>query len=214
MKTLLFCDFDGTITVEESLRNILLEFIPDTARRLMHALDNREITIREGLIELIEAIPSDQQDNIIAFALKEPIRPGFEALLDYLAERDIPFIVLSSGLRFTIEQQLAPWKDRIHAIHALDVDRSGPQMSLILDNDHPREAMPKAWVMQRYQADWRIAIGDGLSDLEMITAADQVFARDVLLRHMTRAGLAASPFEDFYDVISILKGPSVESEHK
>ncbi len=199
-KSLVFCDFDGTITVEESLRNLLIHFIPDTAHRLMNELDQQRMSIREGVEQLIHALPSHLYDDIIDFALKEPIRPGFAELLDDLSARNIPFIVLSSGLRFTIEQQLTPWKDKITHIHALDVDTSSDYMRLIQGYNHPTEAMPKAWVMKTYPTDQRIAIGDGLSDMEMIKVADIVFARDVLLEHMNQEGLAVTPYDDFFQI--------------
>ena len=203
---MVFCDFDGTITVNETLRAVLEHFIPDKARQVLAQLDAGTMTLRQGVIELIESLPSALEDDIIAFTASQPIRAGFGELLDFLHRGGIPFVVVSSGLGFYIERMLAPWRDRIHAVHALEVDTCGPHMRLHLDHNHPREAMPKEWVLRRYAADERIAIGDSLSDFEMVKAADRVFARDRLLERLRDTGAAVIPYNDFFDVIQALQG--------
>lgn len=198
---MVFCDFDGTITVNETLRKVLHAFVPEAAERVLPQLDAGTLSLRDGVIELIAALRCDQRDAIIAFTQAEPLRAGFAQWVEYLARRRIPLVIVSSGLDFYIRARLQPWQPRIHAIHALDVDCSGTHMQLRLDHDHPREAMPKEWVLRRYQARTRIAVGDSLSDFEMVKAADRVFARDRLLQHLQRQQRAVTPFEDFFDII-------------
>lgn len=205
-RRMVFCDFDGTITVEETLRKVLLAFIPDTAARVLAELDAGTRTLRDGLQELVAALPSRLHDDIIAFTAEEPVRPGFGELLEYLAVQDVPFVVVSSGFRFYIEARLAPWRTHIQAIHALEPDLSGSCMRLRLTHDHPREALPKEWVLRGYPCAERIAIGDSLSDFEMVKAADRVFARDRLLRHLQERAMPATAYQDFFDVRQALAG--------
>lgn len=204
---MVFSDFDGTITVNETFRKVLYAFVPDTAAAVIPQLDAGTLTLRDGVARLVSAIPSAAREAIIEFTAAEPIRAGFDELTRYLVERNTPLVVVSSGLRFYIEARLAPWRSRIHAIHALEVDCSGPYMGLQLDHDHPREAMPKEWLLRRYDARTRIAIGDALSDFEMIKAADRVFARDRLLQHLHERRVAVTPFNDFFDIIRALQQP-------
>ncbi|HEM45948.1 MAG TPA: hypothetical protein ENO23_02780 [Alphaproteobacteria bacterium] len=140
------------------------------------------------------------------FTAREPLRPGFGEFLDWLEHCAIPFVVVSSGFRFYIEARLAPWRERIHAIHALELEQEGGYMRLRLDHDHSREAMPKEWILRGYDCDERIAIGDSLSDFEMVRAADRVFARDRLLQHLQARHMPVSPYDDFFDVMQILAG--------
>ena len=204
-RQVVFCDFDGTITVNETFRKVLQEFVPDTAARILPQLDAGTMSLREGVTTLISALPCAQQPAIIAFTAPEPVRPGFDQLVRFLAERGIPLVVVSSGLRFYIEARLAPWRHWIHAIHALEVDCNETNMQLLLGHDHPSEAMPKEWILRQYHADMRIAIGDSLSDFEMVKAADQVFARDRLLQYLQQQHRAVTPFEDFFDIIRALQ---------
>ncbi len=204
-RCMVFTDFDGTITVNETFRKVLHAFVPERAQEIMPQLDAGTMTLREGVTALVAAIPSDQRRAIIEFTAAEPLRPGFGELTGFLAERRIPLVVVSSGLGFYIEARLAPWRHRIQAVHALDVDCSGPLMALRLAHDHPREAMPKAWILRSYETDTRIAIGDALSDFEMVEAADRVFARDRLLQYLRENHRAVTPFEDFFDIIRTLQ---------
>jgi 2-hydroxy-3-keto-5-methylthiopentenyl-1-phosphate phosphatase len=199
-RQVVFSDFDGTITINETFRKVLFHVVPQAAHTIIPALDRGEMTLRQGVTDLVRAIPSAATDEIVAYIANEPIRPGFEELLDYLHDRNIPFVVVSSGLRFYVESRLRPWLDRIHAIHALEVDTSGAQMELRIEHQHPTEAMPKEWVLRTYDAAERIAIGDSLSDFEMVKAADRIFARDRLLAELQAEGTAAVPYNDFFDV--------------
>lgn len=198
--TIVFCDFDGTITVNETLSTILLRFAPEAARSALRGVSQRRMTLREALTLSVQALPSNLKGEILEYIAAEPLRAGFGEFLDFLARRKIPFVVLSSGLRFYIEAKLAPWKQHIHAIHALDTDMAGPLMQLLLPHCHPTEAMPKRWVMEGYAATRRIIVGDSYSDFEMAAAADLVFARDRLLREMQDTKRPVIPFDDFFDI--------------
>jgi 2-hydroxy-3-keto-5-methylthiopentenyl-1-phosphate phosphatase len=107
---------------------------------------------------------------------------------------------VSSGLRFYIEKILAPWRQSISALYALDVDVSGEHMCLRLTHDHPTDAMPKERVMAQFPAAIQVAIGDAGSDVLMAKAANIVFARSTLLREMQNIGKPCYGYEDFFDI--------------
>ena len=51
-----------------------------------------------------------------------------------------------------------------------------------------------------------IYVGDGYSDRCAAVAADRVFARDSLARHLDELGVPYEPFEDLRDVAALLRG--------
>lgn len=201
-RCIVFSDFDGTITVDETFRKVLYHFIPDVSARVIPALDRGALTLREGVIELVSALRSEWVDAMVRFIAREPLRPGFAEFATFLHDRHIPLVIVSSGLRFYVESRLRPWLAHIHAIHALEVDTSGTNMRLQLEHAHPSEAMPKEWVLRSYDAEQRIAIGDSLSDFEMVKAADLVFARDRLLARLQAEHRPVTPYGDFHDVLA------------
>lgn len=182
-----------------------MHFIPDVANPILAQLDNREITLRDALVSLVAAVPSDYQKRVLDFLKPEPIRDGFSELLAELNTANVPFVVISSGLRFYIEAMLAPWRDNIAHIHALDVDTSGESMQLHVPLEHPTEAMPKALVMQQYQYSKSIIIGDSGSDIEMSKQANIVFARDKLIKMLDALHIDYFTYDTFYDIIKKLR---------
>lgn len=200
MTPIVFCDFDGTITLNETLRASFLRFLPDLTAPTLAAIDAKQITLREGLVTLVNALPVSREADMIEFMREEPLRPGFQELLEYLTLVQIPFVVVSSGLTFYIDAMLAPWRHLIHAVHALEPIRAGAYMRLEILHDHPREAMPKAWVLREYQASKSFVIGDSMSDFEMAAVADVVFARDRLLTEMQTRAIGVNAYDTFFDI--------------
>lgn len=197
--TMVFCDFDGTITVNETLRAMFVELLPTQAPSILSQLDQGEITLRQALIDLTNLLPVDSPQRMCKIIAAEPLRPGFSEFVTFLREHKIPLVVLSSGLDFYILSKLQPWLPQIHHVHALRTKTDGEHLQLILDHDDPVEAMPKAEVMHHYHAHFNIAIGDSMSDFQIAQQADLVFARDKLL-HQMQGQTKVCPFDDFFDI--------------
>ena len=83
-KQFVFCDFDGTITSEESLERVFEHFSPDLYEPVKEKMMSLEITIREGVRQILETIPSSRYPEILEYVQDIPIRPGLEELLDFL----------------------------------------------------------------------------------------------------------------------------------
>lgn len=197
---ILFSDFDGTITARESLEAVLKQFVPQKYDDMMKRLKAREVTIRKGVREMVEAVPSAKYPEIIEFVKEIPIRPGFEDLLDFLDARRMPFIVLSGGLRGMVEARLGPLVKRAHRIIAADVDTSGQYLKIFSDYEFGTELVAKVEVMKEFAADQQIVIGDGITDIQMAEHAGIVFARDSLAAYLDEANVSYFAWSDFFDI--------------
>jgi 2-hydroxy-3-keto-5-methylthiopentenyl-1-phosphate phosphatase len=204
-KRIVFCDFDGTITARESLEAVLRTFTPEAYNAMMDRLRAGEVTIRDGVREMVGGIPSRRYPEILSFVKEIPIRPGFEELLDYLEARGIPFIVLSGGLRGMVEARLGPLKARIHRIIAADVDLSGESIRVVSEYESRTELVAKPAVMDRFAAEESIVIGDGITDFQMARHGRVRFARGTLARYLDQEGLDYYPWSDFHDVRAVLE---------
>ncbi|WP_198161501.1 MULTISPECIES: hypothetical protein [Cyanophyceae] len=58
-QTIVFCDFDGTITTVDTFGDALGKYAPEVAADILPGLYNRKITLREGVRKILEAIPSE-----------------------------------------------------------------------------------------------------------------------------------------------------------
>ncbi len=195
-----FCDFDGTITSQETFIGMFNIFTPDLFQKIAIEMLEGRMTLREGVRTLIESIPSSAYDDILAYTLTVDIRPGFTELLDYLDSVGVPLIIISGGFRGMIETRLGPLLRRVHAVHAIDVDTSGPLLRVLKTVEGETELMAKVTVMSGYDYGEAVAIGDGSTDNNMALASTVVFARDSLMRHLQANGTPYLEWSDFHDV--------------
>jgi 2-hydroxy-3-keto-5-methylthiopentenyl-1-phosphate phosphatase len=196
----IFCDFDGTITDEETAVAMMNQFAPDMAAKILPEIFNQTISLKEGVPLIWESIPSSRYEEMVEVSRTKKIRPGFVELLDFLETRNIPLVVVSGGLRFMLETILGDLLDRVEAIYALDVDPSGEYLRLSSEFIGEIELLDKVKVMQAYHPDLAIAIGDSVTDLNMALSSDLVFARNRLVKYLQDRQQSFMPWDNFFDV--------------
>lgn len=117
-KTVIFCDFDGTITLSDNIVAIMKHFKPEGIEAIMKDTIEQNISLREGVGAMFALLPASQKDEIVEFVLGQAgIREGFSEFLDYVRSEGIEFNVTSGGMDFFIEPLLAPFdipKDHVY----------------------------------------------------------------------------------------------------
>ena len=200
-KTIVFSDFDGTITLHDTFVDLLKKFsTPGLADDLMAQMYAQTLTLREGVTQLLESIPSDQYLNIIEFSKPHPIRSGFPEFLDFLESHNVHCVVVSGGIRVMVETVLDNFKPRLAGLHAVDLDASGEFFKVIPNYAGETELVAKVNIMAKYEFDQSIAIGDSITDFNMAMAADLVFARDRLAKYLDEQGKSYVPWNDFFEI--------------
>ena len=205
-----FCDFDGTITAQESLQAVFEHFVPDQWADVKERLVSGELTLRRGVRQVIETIPSAHYPAVLSFVREIPLRPGLAELLDYLEACGIAFVIVSGGVRGMVEAGLGSLISRVHQVFAADADDSGPYLRVHSEFEGGTELVDKVAVMNRFPANPRIVIGDGMTDQNMARSADLVFARGRLVRYLEDAGYSYIKWGDFFDIRDYLKQQSKE----
>ena len=216
MQRIVFCDFDGTITQEETFVAMLRRFTPELAAQLLPEIYTQRLTLRDGVRQLVSSIPSTRYSEIIDFTRLQPLRTGLIELLNFLDTNQIPFVVISGGFRGMVEAVVEPFQHRIAAIYAMDVDLQNTHLRVNSAYEGGTEVVAKAQIMAKYRADEAIIIGDSITDLQMALAADLVFARPPLTKYLAEQQKAYIPWQDFIDVRNylaeyILKGIPAEN---
>jgi 2-hydroxy-3-keto-5-methylthiopentenyl-1-phosphate phosphatase len=205
MNSIVFCDFDGTITAQETFVAVLKEFAPELAAELIPQMYALKVTLRDGVRRILESIPSSRLPEIIEFTQQKPMRAGLLELLDFLESRDVPFVVVSGGLRAMVEVVLGSLVERTHAIYAIDVDTSGSHFRVVSPYEGETELVDKVKVMNLYgTANIKIAIGDSVTDLNMASSAPVVFARDRLATYLDERNKPYIAWNDFFDIRTAL----------
>lgn len=199
MQRIVFCDFDGTITSEETFVAMLKYFAPELSSQILPEIYALRLTLREGVRQILESIPSERYPEIIEFSHSKSMRRGLVELLDFLDEKGIPFVVISGGIRGMVETVLGDLVHRVESIYAVDLDTTGHQLRVISAFEGDTELMAKVDVMSQYKGE-AIAIGDSVTDLKMALAAPVVFARDRLAQYLDERQKAYIPWNDFLDI--------------
>ena len=200
MQRIVFCDFDGTITAQETFVAMVNRFAPTAAAQILPKIYAQQLTLRIGVRQILEAIPSNQYDEIVEFAKSQSIRPGFAELLDFLSGQNIPFVIISGGLRCMVEAVTAPFVAQIRAIHAIDINTTGDYFIASSQFEGGSEMVAKVKVMASYGSAQTIVIGDGITDWKMAIAADVVFAKPPLIAYLAEQSKDYIMWNDFFDV--------------
>ena len=205
MNRIVFCDFDGTITLKEIFVAVLKKFSPDVSGELIPQMYARKLTLRSGVRRILESIPSSRYPEILEFSRNQIIRPGFEQFLDFLEVNSVPLVVVSGGLQGIIKTVMGELVHRVQAIYAVDVNTTGEYLRVNSEFEGETELVAKVQIMDRYVADQKIVIGDSLTDLNMALHAPIVFARDRLASYLDQQQKSYIPWDDFFQIRDYLE---------
>ncbi len=202
-----FCDFDGTITAVETFSGMLSHFSPALSAKLMPQMYSRHLSLREGVRRLVESIPSSSYCEILEYSAQQPIREGLAEFLSFLQKQNIPFIIVSGGLRGMIETVLEVHglTNLVTEIYALEVETDGQYLKVYSAFEEGTELVAKSEVMKQYVAQETIAIGDSVTDINMSLSADFVFARDRLITYLESEEKSYLVWNDFFDILESFK---------
>ncbi|RDI75967.1 HAD phosphoserine phosphatase-like hydrolase, family IB [Gaiella occulta] len=191
----LVLDWDGTVTETDTLHLVIAEFGDLAVFRALEAEIGRRMTLREVIACEMETVKAGR-DEVVAWLLETVrVRPGFAELV---AAHD-PLIV-SAGFHELIEPVL---------------EREGVRARVVANRVVPdpagwRAVFPEAAscpicgeACKRRSVEGLgpfAFVGDGVSDRCVSLAAEVVFARDGLARHLSGLGVDYRPFRDFDDV--------------
>jgi 2-hydroxy-3-keto-5-methylthiopentenyl-1-phosphate phosphatase len=207
MKTIVQCDFDGTVT-EKDMSFILLDAFADgNWRQILEDYRGGKISVGTFNTRAFAMVRADKQTLLdFLFAHGEvKVRPGFRELLTYCFERGFKFVVVSNGLIFYIEAILRDiGADNIEVFAAqnkfrpegVEVRYIGPDGSRLEDSF--KESYTRSFLRDGYRV---VYVGNGASDFPPARQAHHVFAIDDLLASCEETNLNCTPFNDLNDVV-------------
>ncbi|MEM7554662.1 MAG: HAD-IB family phosphatase [Cyanobacteria bacterium P01_A01_bin.84] len=200
MKRIVFCDFDATITIEETFVAILKKFAPEVSGQLIPQMYAKELSLRRGVRQILESIPASCYPEIIEFSRNKTIRPGFVKFLDFLDTHHAEMVVVSGGLRGIVEVVMGNLVHRVKSIYAVDVNTTQQYLQIYSEFEGDTELVAKVEVMKKYPVDEKIAIGDSITDLNMALQTPLVFARDRLCHYLDERNKPYVQWQDFFEI--------------
>lgn len=208
MRKLIFCDFDGTVALDDVGDEIFRTLAYHTWKEPVERWKRGEISSRECLeteCSGVRASPEEIEGLLSSFELD----PSFPDFVRYCRKNDIPLYILSDGLDFYIKYLLERYglgevpffSNRLH----FSDGRLVPEFPYFVPSCGMCGNCKVAHIRRlRREGDLVVHVGDGLSDRFAAEEADVVFAKGELLEYCRRTGLPCREFVDFGDVLRAL----------
>jgi len=205
MKTIVQCDFDGTITQEDQSFLLLDAFGKGNWRQLLTEYREGKISVSQFNIKAFAMVKEDKQTLLDFIISKVKIRAGFSELLTYCRSNGFQFIIVSNGLDFYIDailKHIGVQNIKVFAAQA-HFGSGGIEVRYMGLNKFQLESDFKETYIRSFLADgYRVIyVGNGLSDISPAKQAHHIFARDELLAYCKEASLNCTPFIDLNDVV-------------
>jgi 2-hydroxy-3-keto-5-methylthiopentenyl-1-phosphate phosphatase len=204
VKTLVQCDFDGTLTQEDVSFLILDAFGSRDWRQLLTQYREGKISVGQFNMKAFAMVKADKQTLLKFVKSRAKIRAGFRELLAYCHRKGFEFVIVSNGLDFYIETILRDiGMDNIQVFAAqtqfspdgIDVRYIGPEGNQLEDNF--KEAYVSLFLGRGYRL---IYAGNGISDVSPARQAHHIFATGELLTYCKEMNL--NPAQQFYKNLS------------
>ena len=211
-QTVIFCDFDGTITEQDNIIAIMRHFNPPGWEETTTKILNRQISIKDGVSALFALLPSAKKADIINYAIDNiTIRKGFADFVQFCRERRIKLIITSGGIDFFIYPILKRYGIQ-NDIYCNNRDFQDEHIRIIWPHPCGPECdnhcgMCKPTIVRSFDSKsyHKVLIGDSITDLAAAKLVDFVYAREFLLNKCRELNLKHHPFNTFHDVIEHLK---------
>jgi 2-hydroxy-3-keto-5-methylthiopentenyl-1-phosphate phosphatase len=209
MKTIVQCDFDGTITEEDIGFMLLDRFAEAGWRKLLASYREGKMSVGEFNKKVFAMVRTDKETLVGYAVTRGKVRAGLDKLVSCCQRRGFDFAIVSNGLDFYIEAILKNMGINSIQVFAAQTQFTldGIQASYIgPDGTELMAAFKEAYVKLFSDKGYRVVyVGNGLSDISPARLAQEVFARDDLLEYCKRENLLCVPFSDLYDVARGLK---------
>lgn len=212
-----FCDFDGTITIEDSGDKFFQRFSPEFASA--HAdLDAGASSVAEYYRRTAALLPKDLSvAELEDFARDCPIDPYFSVFAAFCREHGIPLGIISDGFDAYINpivRQNRIFPDFLVS-NTMQPNHNGEMEPIFLEADeaclcsHLCASCKRNAMLKRVHPDSVIVyIGDGRSDQCAALHADVIFAKKQLASFCATERVPHHNFHSFFDILRILRPAS------
>jgi len=208
-KTLVQCDFDGTITVGDVSFVLLDTFADEGWRQLLKEYQDGKMSVGRFNASAFAMVKADRKTLLSVARNTLKLRPGFHELVACCREKGFRFVIVSNGLDFYIEEVLKytgetgieffAAKTQFHP-EGLKVQYIGPDGNSV-DSDF-KGAYVNLFLIEGYRV---LYVGNGDSDFSPAKRCHYVFATDNLLAHCRQARLDCVPFTDLNEVARVIE---------
>jgi len=199
----IYCDFDGTVTRQDTTDLVLRELAAPGWEQLEAAWTSGEISAAKCMREQVALIGGDDA-ALEAVLAQVDLRPGFRSFVRWCDRQSLPLTIVSDGVDRLIRSVLARHGLQHLPVVANRLSGAPGQRRLEQPWSEPTCAagsgVCKCRVVRPDRRSSMVYVGDGRSDFCVAESAGLLFARGALARHCVQNRLAFVPYDTFADV--------------
>jgi 2-hydroxy-3-keto-5-methylthiopentenyl-1-phosphate phosphatase len=211
MRKLILCDFDGTVSVQDTGYVLVNQFTSGNWEGIDRDFRDGKIGSREAYSRIAKILKGDEP-TILRFVQEHSnIDPSFPIFYQHCREKGIDIKIVSDGLDFYIKKIL-----EIHHLSEIPFYancthfREGEGIDVSFPHSEEECGLcgtckKKLVQMHRKGYDSIFFIGNGLSDRCAAQEADFVFAKDSLYPYCIKKDITCHFFKDFQEILNDLK---------
>jgi 2-hydroxy-3-keto-5-methylthiopentenyl-1-phosphate phosphatase len=208
-KTLIQCDFDGTLTEEDISFLILDAFADGDWHSILEQYKNNLISVGHFNTLAFRMVKESEQTLIKFVKEKTQMRPGFPKLLNYCLNNGFRFVIVSNGMTFYIKTLLHDIGVDNVEIYAAQAEffKNGIEARYIgPDGQELQNGFKETYIKKFLKDGYRvISIGNGASDIPTAKLSQHAFATEPMLSLCKETGVDCLPFESLDDIIKGLE---------
>jgi len=209
MKTLVQCDFDGTVTYKDVSFQLLDEFAGAEWREYWDRHEAGKLTVGRFNELAFSMVKATRQEMLEYVDNRFRLRPGLKTLVDFCRKECYRLAIVSNGLDFYIDHILKTLGVEDVEHHAAEsvFGPSGMKVRYVgADGSVVDTGFKESYVVKFLNEGYRIAyIGNGSSDISPAKRCQLVFATGALLEHYRQHGMACVAFDTFTDIAKTLE---------
>lgn len=215
----IFCDFDGTITKEDTLNKFLRVYADKKWLEIEEEWISGKIGSRECTSLQMELVPNLSDEEMNNFVDGIEIDENFVTFMEFVKEKNIDFRIVSDGFDYFINTILE--RNGLFNINVFSNHMEIKNGKYICDFPYTNAkcktgaGMCKCNIVKKYKKpDFSILyVGDGFSDFCVSDKVDTLFAKGKLLEYCkkkknARNGLTG--FSNFKEILDFLKNSEGE----
>jgi len=205
-----FCDFDGTITKNDTVDHFLSLFADENWLNIEESWKNGEIGSKECLTKQLDCINHISESQLNEFIDNIEIDNSFINFLEILNQNKTDIYIVSDGFDFFIHNTLKKYgiNNFVEIFsNKLNLNKGKLIPSFPFHETYCKKnsGLCKCEVINKIKKEKKVLyIGDGTSDICAASLADILFAKDSLAEYCTENNINHIKFETFKDICEYL----------
>lgn len=204
--TTIYCDFDGTISKDDSVNTFLALFADKKWLEAESLWQEQKISSKECLAKQVALLPKMGQKTFDDYVNSIEIDEYFIEFYEYLRTKNIDLVILSDGFDLFIKKTLDRYglsdikyyaNSLIYKNNKFDIEFENYNTACIIQSGSCK--------CSKVKEKHFYYIGDGLSDSCIAKKAQQLFAKSNLKKYCERNNIKHISFDTFEDILDELR---------